>query len=74
MLDHNVTRFSIQDSHHVGSRHLNVNALSRNPVSFLEKDEHFGSDVMEQEDQPGVTPIFTKSNFVNEVIINLFTL
>jgi hypothetical protein len=29
---------------------------------------------MEQEDQLGVTPLPTKSNYVNEVIINLFTL
>jgi hypothetical protein len=55
---------------------LNVNALNWNPVGFLEEDEDedFGSDVMEQEDQLGVTPLPAKSNYANEVIINLFTL
>jgi hypothetical protein len=28
---------------------LNVDALSQNPIGFLEKDEDFGSDVLEQE-------------------------
>jgi hypothetical protein len=53
---------------------LNVDALSRNPIGFSEEDEDFGSDVMEQEEQLGITPTPTRSNATNEVNINLFTL
>jgi len=31
---------------------LNVSALNQNPIGFLEEDEDFECDVMEQEDQP----------------------
>jgi hypothetical protein len=53
---------------------LNVDALSRNHVNFLEEDEDFGSDVLKHEDQLGITPLPTRSNVANEAIINLFTL
>jgi hypothetical protein len=53
---------------------LNVDALSRNLVGFPKEDEDFGSDVLEQEGQPGVTQLFTKDRYANDVIINLFTL
>jgi hypothetical protein len=53
---------------------LNVDALSQNPVCFLEDDEDFGSDVIEQEEQLGITPAPARSNATNEVNINLFTL
>jgi hypothetical protein len=53
---------------------LNVDALSQNPVGFPKEDEDFGSDVMEQEDQLGVTALVVKSNSANDAIINLFTL
>jgi hypothetical protein len=53
---------------------LNVDALSWNHVSFPEEDEDFGSDVLKQEDQLGITPLPTRSNVANEAIINLFTL
>jgi hypothetical protein len=29
--------------------HLNVDALSWNPIGFSEEDENFGSDVLEKE-------------------------
>jgi hypothetical protein len=51
---------------------LNVDALNWNLVGFLEEDEDFGSDVLEQEDQPIVTPLPVKNNSANEVIINLY--
>jgi hypothetical protein len=66
--------FQFKNIHSARSQHLNVNALSQNPIGFMEEDEDFGSDVLEQEDQLGVTPLPVKSNFINEVIINLFTL
>jgi hypothetical protein len=53
---------------------LNVDALSWNPIGFLEEDEDFGSNVMEHEEQLGITPSPTRSNATNEVSINLFTL
>ncbi len=53
---------------------MNVDALSWNPVGFPEEDEDFGSDVMEQEEQLGITPSPARSNVANEVSINLFTL
>jgi hypothetical protein len=53
---------------------LNVDSLSRNLIGFLEEDEDFGSDVMEQEEQLGITPSPTRSNVANEVSINLLTL
>ncbi len=53
---------------------MNVDALSQNPVCFLEDDEDFGSDVIEQEEQLGITPAPARSNATNEVNINLFTL
>jgi hypothetical protein len=52
---------------------LNVDALSWDHVSFPEEDEDFGSDVLKQEDQLGITPLPTRSNVANEAIINLFT-
>ncbi len=55
------------------ARHLNVDALSRNPIGFPKEDEDFGSDMMEQEEQLGITPSPTRSNVANEVNINLFT-
>jgi hypothetical protein len=42
--------FQFKIIHQVGNKHLNVNALSQNPVGFLEEDEDFGNDVMEQEE------------------------
>ncbi len=53
---------------------MNVDALSQNLVGFLKEDEGFGSDVMEWEDQPRVPPLPMKSSYVNDVIINMFTL
>jgi hypothetical protein len=66
--------FQLKIIHRAGNRHLNVDALSQNHVGLLEEDEDFGSDVMEQEEQIGITPSPTRSNAANEVIINLFTL
>jgi hypothetical protein len=66
--------FQFKIIHHAGSRHLNVDALSRNLVGFLEEDEDFGSDVLEQEEQPGITPLPTRNNATNEASINLFIL
>jgi hypothetical protein len=40
----------------------------------LKEYENFGSDVLEQENQLGVTPLPARSNPTNEAIINLFTL
>ncbi len=54
--------FQFKIIHRAGNRHLNVDALNRNPI------------VLEQEDQLGVTPLSTKSCFNNNVIINLYTL
>jgi hypothetical protein len=53
---------------------LNVDALNQNPIGFPEKDENFGSDVMEQEEQLGITTTPARSNVTNEVSVNLFTL
>jgi hypothetical protein len=39
--------FQFKIIHRVGSKHLNVDALSQNPIGFLEEDEDFASDVME---------------------------
>jgi hypothetical protein len=39
--------FQFKIIHRTRSRHLNVDALIRNPVGFPEEDEDFGSDVME---------------------------
>jgi hypothetical protein len=50
---------------------LSVDALSRNLVGFLEEDEDFGSDVLEQEDQPGITALPMKSNATNETMSQL---
>jgi hypothetical protein len=66
--------FQFKIIHRTKSRHLNVNALSQNHVGFPEEDDNFGSDVMEQEEQIGITPSPAKSNAANEVNINLFTL
>jgi len=66
--------FQFKIIHHAGSKHLNVDALSQNSIGFPKEDEDFGSDVMEQEDYPGITPLLTKSNVTNEANINLFTL
>ncbi len=66
--------FQFKIIHRAGNRHLNVDALNRNPIGFSKEDEDFGSDVLEQEDQLGVTPLSTKSCFNNNVIINLYTL
>ncbi len=51
-----------------------LNVLSQNPVGFLKEDEDFGSDVMEQEKQLGITPALARGNATNEVNINMFTL
>ncbi len=53
---------------------MNVDVLSQNPVGFPEEDEDFGSDVMEHEEQLGITLALVRSNATNEVSINLFTL
>ncbi len=53
---------------------MNVDVLSRNHVGFPEEDEDFGNDVMEQEEQLGITPTPARNNVTNEVRINLFTL
>ncbi len=66
--------FQFKIIHRIRSRHLNVDALSRNLVNFPKDDEDFGSDVMEQEEQLGITPSTVKNNAANEVSINLFTL
>ncbi len=66
--------FQFKIIHHARNQHLNVDALSQNPIDFLEEDEDFGSDLVEREDQLGVTPLPMKSNFANKIIINLFTL
>jgi hypothetical protein len=66
--------FQLKIIHHARSKHLNVDALSRNPVGFLEKDEDFGNDVLEHEDQLGIRPLPTKNNATNEANINMFTL
>jgi hypothetical protein len=66
--------FQFKIIHRAGSKHLNVDALCRNLVCFLEDDEDFGSDVTEQEVQLGITPALVRSIATNEVNINLFTL
>jgi len=66
--------FQFKIIHQAGSKHLNVNVLSQNPVGSLEEDEDFGSDVMEQEKKLGITLASARSNASNEVSINLFTL
>jgi hypothetical protein len=43
-------------------------------MGFLEEDGDFGSDVLEQEEQPGITPLSMRSNATNEASINLFIL
>ncbi len=53
---------------------MNVDVLNQNPVGFLEDNEDFGSDVIEQEEQLGITLTPTRSNATNEVNINLFPL
>jgi hypothetical protein len=50
---------------------LNVDALSQNPIGFLEKDEDFKSDVLEQEEQPRITPLPARKNATNEASICL---
>jgi hypothetical protein len=66
--------FQFKIIHHAGSRHLNVDALSWNLVGFPKEDEDFGSDVLEQEEQPGITPLPARNNVANEASINLLTL
>jgi hypothetical protein len=66
--------FQFKIIHRAGNRHLNVGALSWNPVGSPEEDEDFGSDVMEQKDKLGIAPAFARSTATNEVSINLFTL
>jgi len=66
--------FQFKIIHRLGSRHLNIDALSQNRVGFPKKDENFGSDVMEHEEQLGITTVFARSNATNEVNINMFTL
>ncbi len=53
---------------------MNVDVLSQNPIGFLEQDENFGSDVMEQKEKLGIKPAFARSYATNEVSINVFTL
>jgi hypothetical protein len=66
--------FQFMIIHCAKSKHLNVDALSQNLVGFLEQDEDFGSDVLEQEEQPGITPLPARNNVANEGSIDLFTL
>jgi hypothetical protein len=66
--------FQFKIIHQLGKKHLNVDALSRNHVGYPEKDEDFGSDVMEHEEKLGIAPTFARNNATNEVNINLFTL
>ncbi len=53
---------------------MNVDVLNRYLVGFPKEDEDFGSDVMEQKQQLGITPTFARSIATNEVNINLFIL
>ncbi len=41
--------FQFKIIHWMASMHLNVDALSRNPIGFSKEDEDFGSDVLEKE-------------------------
>ncbi len=53
---------------------MNADAYTWNLVCFLEEDEGFRSEVMEHEEQLGITIVYARSNATNEVSINLFTL
>jgi hypothetical protein len=66
--------FQFKIIHCVRSQHLSIDALNKNHVDFLKKDEDFECDAMEQEDKPGVTPSPIKNDSTNEAIINLFIL
>jgi hypothetical protein len=65
--------FQFKIIHHARSKHLNVDALSQNPIGFPKEDEDFGNDVLEQ-DHLRITPLLVRSNATNEANINLFTL
>jgi len=39
--------FQFKIIHRARNRHLNVDALNRNPIGFSKEDEDFGSDVLE---------------------------
>jgi hypothetical protein len=55
--------FQFKNIHRARNQHLNVNALSQNPIGFMEEDEDFGSDVVATPLWPsvGVTPNTWKS-------------
>jgi hypothetical protein len=57
--------FQFKIIHQAGSKHLNVNALSQNPIGSLEEDEEFGSDVMEQEKKLEITLASARNNASN---------
>jgi hypothetical protein len=66
--------FQFKFIHYFGNRHLNVHALNKTPIKFSKDDEDFGCNVMELEDKLGGTSLPINSNYVNEVVVNLFTL
>jgi len=66
--------FQFKIIHRARNKHLNVDALSWNPVGSPEENEDFGSDLMEQEEKLGIALAFTRSDATNEVSINMFTL
>jgi hypothetical protein len=66
--------FQFKIIHRARNIHLNVEALSQNCIGFPEEDEDFGSDALEQEEQPGITPLLARNNAANETSMNLFTL
>lgn len=53
---------------------MNVDGLSKNPVSTIEEDENFGCDLMEHEARAKSASPHFGDNPHNEAIINLFTL
>ncbi len=65
--------FQFKFVHYSGSRHLNMDALNKTHVNFLEDDEDFGCNVMEPEDKLGGKSLPMDNNCVNEVVVNLFT-
>ncbi len=73
-LDCDVARFSIQEHSLCKKLTFECQCIKLESIDFLKEDEDFGSDVMEQEDQLGVTALVVKSNSANDAIINLFIL
>jgi hypothetical protein len=61
--------FSFKIVHQIDSWHLNIDALSRNPINTKEENEDFGCDVMELEIQIETTPPNFGENLHNESII-----